>query len=205
MYTYRQIGGSKPPKPTNHLPAGGMASRSANKGQSCHSAFRSWMKMRRSKYPFDRVSAYKVRESRSNLEYEGRAAASVAQYLTTKPGYGRAGILVSCTEVDKAVRLKRIPNNIAYELGYNLIPALAALTVEGVPEADISNFITSIMPKVDRLLNDCEAVRLATARSIQREYGSMRQGRSEMAVLCERALNIADQAVAFCRQHGVLH
>lgn len=98
-----------------------------------------------------------------------------------------------------------MPNNIAYELGYNLIPAIAALSVEGVPEAEISTFITSIKPQIDRLLDDCEAVRLATARSIQPEYGAMRQGRSEMAVLCKDALNIADQAVAFCRQHGVLH
>lgn len=205
MYTYRKIGGSKPPKPTNHLPAGKMAGRSATNGQSCPSAFRSWMKVRRSKYPFDRVSAYKVRESHGNLEYEGRAVASIAQYLTTKPGYGRAGILVNCTEENKAVRLKRVPNKIAYELGYNLIPAVAALTVEGVPEGEIFTFITSIKPKVDQLLDDCEAVRLATARSIQGEYGAMRQGRSEMAVLCEHALDIADQAVAFCRQHGVLH
>jgi hypothetical protein len=162
------------------------------------------MRERRAKHPFDRISAYKIRESRDNLQHGLNVVASVSEYLRTRPGYARCGILVGCTEEDKAQRLKRTPAIIARELGYNLFPALEALTVEGVPEADIAAFLVSIKPDVDQLLLDCDAVQRTTAGSIQFEYAAMKAGGSDMERICAEALRIAEQAVGFCELHGVL-
>lgn len=168
-----------------------------------HDVFRAAMQQRKAKYPFDRISAYKVRECRDNLNHELRVVETIADYIQTHPSDRRGTTLVGCVEGDKSIRLKRIPNNIARELGYNLIPAIEALTLEGVPAANIVEFIQSIKPQVDRLLADCDAVQLSTARSIKHEYDAMKAGRSNMKRICAEALRIAKQAVAFCNRHGV--
>ena len=59
--------------------------------------------------------------------------------------------------------------NLAYELGYNLISALQALNVEGVPEPTIDRFIQSIKGDVCQLLKDCGAVQTDTGRSVKGE------------------------------------
>jgi hypothetical protein len=113
-------------------------------------------------------------------------------------------LLGCCTTEDKATWLKDLPGHIARELGYNLIPAIEALTVEGVPAGDINTFIQSIKPQVDQLLVDCDAIQTGISRSIQGEYDAMKAGNSELIRICNEALDIADLAVAFCEQHGVL-
>lgn len=170
-----------------------------------YAEFRAAMKQRQTHCPFERISAYKVRESRDNLHHVANVVGSIGEYLRAPRGaYNRSGILVGCTEGDKAQRLKCIPHNIARELGYNLIPALMALHLEGVSEADVIAFLQSIKPRVDRLLADCDAIQMTTRRSIKSEYADLKAGQSNLAATCVDALNIADQAVAFCKQHGVL-
>lgn len=163
------------------------------------------MKRRKTHYPFERASAYKVRDSWYNLHHEANVVGSIAEYLRAPPrSYGRSSILVGCTEEDKGYRLKRVPEIVAHELGYNLIPALMALGVEGVPEADIIAFLQSIKPQVDRILTDCDAIQTATARSIKSEYSALKAGYSPLAALCADALDVAEWAVAFCKEHRVL-
>ncbi len=169
------------------------------------SVFQAAMKRRKANHPFERVSAYKIRESRDNLAHECTVMASIAAYLRAPRGaYGRSRILVGCTEEDKGQRLKSIPHNIAHELGYNLIPALIALHLEGVPEADIVTFLQSIKPEVDRILADCDAIQMATSRPIKSEYADLKAGESALAAACADALDVAEQAMAFCKEHGLL-
>jgi hypothetical protein len=113
-------------------------------------------------------------------------------------------MLLGCTEQDKAYRLKRVPHIIARELGYNLIPAIEALTVERVPAADVFTYVQSIKPLVDNLLVECDAIQTGTSRSIQGEYDALKAGNSSLERICVKALRIADLAVDFCEQHGVL-
>jgi len=162
------------------------------------------MRERKTSYPFDHISAYKVRESGDNLQHECRVVASISEYLRARPCDRHSSMLVGCVESDKSVRLKRIPHNIARELGYNLIPAIEALTSEGVPAAAITTFIRSIKPQVEQLLADCDAIWLGMSRCSTPEYERMKAGGSPMECICADALDISEQAVAFCKQHGVL-
>lgn len=167
--------------------------------------FRAAMKQRKANHPFERVSAYKIRESGDNLQHNLKTVRSIAEYLRAPNGaYGRSGMLVGCAEEDKAYRLKRVPEIIAHELGDNLIPAVAALHLEGVPKADINSFLQSIKPEVDRILAHCDAIQTATARSIKSEYAALKAGYSPLAAVCVDALDVAEQAVAFCKEHRVL-
>jgi hypothetical protein len=171
---------------------------------STHDIFLGAMKERQVKHPFLRVSAYKVRESRDNLHHEGDVVASIAAYLRSPPCYGRSNILVGCTEGDKAGRLKAVPENIARELGYNLIPAIKALELEGVPIAEIALFIRSITADVDQILADCDIIKTATSRSITHEYADLKAGQSALAATCADASYVADRALGFCKSHRVL-
>jgi hypothetical protein len=112
-------------------------------------------------------------------------------------------LLGGCTTEDKSIWLKDLPGNLAYEFGYNLIPALQALNVEGVPEATIDRFIQSIKGDVCQLLKDCDAMQTDTGLSIKGEYARMKAGCSEMLRICNDALVIADQAVSLCDTHAV--
>ena len=162
------------------------------------------MKQRLTKHPFDGRSAYKVRESRKNLRREIDVVASIAAYRSAPPRVRYSKPLVGCTSADTALRLKRVPNIIIHELGYNLIPAIEALHLEGVPAADIATFIAPIKARVNRLVAECEVVHQANSRSIRGEYARLKAGQSDLPGLCKEATDIAELAVAFCRKHSVL-
>jgi len=196
-----EMGGTKPPKPLNPLSGGRMPPPSE---LGARAIFREVRRNRNEKHPFDRISAYKIRESRGNIEHELRVVLGLEVYLSAKPSCRNPYSLVGCTTEDKAERLKKIPSVIATELGYNLIPAIEALHVEGIPQQDIDAFVASIKSSVFRLLDDCDEVWAVTARSIRDEYSAIRIGTSGSEQICRDALRIADAAMDFAKKHGVL-
>ena len=149
-------------------------------------------------------SAYKIRESRDNIEHELRVVLGLEVYLSSKPSRRNPYALVGCTPEDKAERLKKIPHAIATELGKNLIPAIEALHVEGIPKQDVDAFVASLKSSVFKLLDDCDDVLAVTTRSIRDEYGAVRNGTSGSEQICRDALRIADAAMDFAKKYGVL-
>ncbi len=202
MLMHTEAGRIKPPKHPNHLPHAWLVP--DDSAGPCRRGFLAAIKERRDKHPFIRVSAYKVRESRDNLQHNLRTVCSIAAYLQTSPSDRHASMLLGCTEDDKAHRLKRVPEIIVRELGYNLIPAIDASHLEGAPQSDIATFIWSITPQIDQILSDCNAIQTAISRSIKHEYADLKAGQSALSVTCEDALNIAEQAVRFCEERGLL-
>jgi hypothetical protein len=154
--------------------------------------------------PFDRISAYKISESRDNIEHELRVVLGLEAYLWAKPSRRNPYVLVGCTPEDKAERLKKIPRAIATELGENLIPAIEALHVEGIPQQDVDAFVASLKSSVFKLLDDCDVVWAVTARSIKDEYSAIKNGTSGSEQICRDALRIADAAMDFAKKYGVL-
>jgi hypothetical protein len=201
MNVNSKMGGTKPPKQPNHLPSGQMPPHSAP-GARC--IFRDARRKRNEDRPFDQISGYKIRESRDNIEHELRVVVGLEDYLSTKPSRRNPHVLVGCTPEDKAQRLKKIPRVIAKELGENLIPAVEALHVEGIPKKDVDAFVATLKPMVKNLLTDCDNVLAVTARSIRDEYAAVRNGTSGSEQICRDALRIADVAVDFAKKHGVL-
>ncbi|MFN5759581.1 MAG: hypothetical protein ACK440_08300 [Sphingomonadaceae bacterium] len=158
---------------------------------------------RNAKHPFEHISAYKVRECRDSIARMLDTLTEVISVVSAGDTHPQPILLGGCTTGDKAKWLKDLPNNLARELGYNLIPAIEALSAEGVPESAINAFLEAIEPSVEDLLADCDAVQAATSRSINGEYQKMKTGCSEMLGICQAALAIAEKAVALCETHGV--
>ncbi len=201
MIINSKVGGTKPPKQPNHLTGGRMPSPSK---LGARGIFRNAMQERLTRRPFDRISAYKIRDSRKNIEHELGVVLGLEAYLWAKPSRRNPYVLVGCTLEDKAQRLKKIPRVIATEFGENLIPAVEALHVEGIPQKDIDAFVASLKSSVFRLLDDCDDVMAVTARSIRDEYSAIRIGTSGSEEICRDALGIADAAMDFAKKHGVL-
>lgn len=168
-----------------------------------HTAFLRAMKDRVTNRPFDSISAYKVRESWDNIIRMINTLNGIISVVSRGETHSVPILLGGCTTEDKSIWLKDLPGNLACELGENLIPALQALNVEGVPEATIDRFIQSIKGDVCQLLKDCGALQTDTSLTVKREYARMEAGCSEMLRICNDALVIADQAVALCDTYSV--
>jgi hypothetical protein len=165
--------------------------------------FLSAMEDRITNHPFDNISAYKVRESRDNIIRMINTLNEIITVVSSGETHSVPILLGGCTTEDKSVWLKDLPGNLSHEFGYNLISAIQALNVEGVPEPKIDRFIQSIKGDVCQLLEDCDAVQTSTGRSVKGEYARMKAGCSETLRICNEALRIADQAKLFCQQHSV--
>jgi hypothetical protein len=170
---------------------------------TCYEIYQAAFDRRQNNHPFDRVSAYKIRESRGNLHHELELLCSVQSYLATPKAVRRASQLVGCIPEDLARRVKQVPTNIAVEFGYNLVPAVLALTVEGVSSSSVSELASDVKHKLDALLDDCDAACLASKLSASRLYRDLRHGTSCLPQLCLDACGIANLAVSFCDEQGV--
>lgn len=201
MNVNSKVGGTKPPKQPNHLIGGRLPSASK---LGARGIFRNAMQERLTRRPFDRISGYKIRESSDNIRHELRVVLGLEDYLSAKPSRRNPHVLVGCTPEDKAQRLKKLPQVIARELGENLIPAVEALHVEGIPKQDVDAFVATLKPMVCKLLKDCDDVLAVTARSIRDEYSAIRIGTSGSEEICRDALRIADAATDFAKKYGVL-
>jgi hypothetical protein len=201
MNTHSNIGGTKPPKQPNHLAGGRLPSLSK---LGARAIFREARRKRYEEDPFIRISAYKIRDSHYDIEHELRVVLGLEAYLWAKPRRRNPYALVGCTPEDKAERFKKIPRVIAWGFGYNLIPAIEALHVEGIPQQDVDAFVAILKPLVNKLLKDCDDVLAVTARSIRDEYGAVRNGTSGSEQICRDALRIADAAIDFAKKYGVL-
>lgn len=166
--------------------------------------FKASMRARIANRPFVDISAYKVRESSENIYSMLSTVMEITHVVSRGATHSSPVRLGCCTSEEKANWLKDLPHKLAHELGYNLIPAIEALSVEGVPTSAIRAFVQSIKGKVYQLLADCDAVQSATSRTIKREYALMKQGRSSALRICNDAFQIADQAKRFCHHHGVM-
>ena len=108
--------------------------------------------------------------------------ANIAAYRKFKRrGGGRP--LGSCTSDDAALWLKRRPQNIAYDLAYNVVPAIKALARDGVPPAVVNGCLARATRVVPVILDDCEEARITLRRGIKHEYKLMKSGGSTVLPL----------------------
>lgn len=115
----------------------------------------------------------------------------VRNYVT---GKSRDTFLGGCVSSDKHVWLKRLPLDIANCLGYNLLPGLLALKLEGAKCVD------SEYPAIERecleLLEHLECTRIAVDKNIKLEYQHMKRGGSLLEPLIKEALVLVQKALA---------
>ena len=159
----------------------------------CHDAFGA-AAARREKYPL-RSGAYKLRETQHSIARMQATMCEIGSLLRNPNAYPPGASLGCCATDDKAAWLKGLPKHVADLLGYNILPAIAALTGDDIPADDVKGELESARANAHRLLNDCEKEHARLQKGIEREYRSMKKGYSEVYALLVDADGIARRAL----------
>ena len=160
------------------------------KYRTCQDAFNDGAQSRPS-YPL-RLGLYKLSESIRNLQSTRDEVMRISKVVK---GTKSPSCLQHCTNEDKAVWLRKVPLFAAYDLGYEIIPALRALKFDGVLKSQseaAALLVESAMPA--RLVNwDC--LRDSYKNRIASEYARMRNGQSNALLVVDDALSLIDSAL----------
>ena len=100
-----------------------------------------------------------------------------------------------CTTDDKAVWIKSIPAKVAELLGYDILPAIAALTNDGLSKRDTNAILDIANEMAKALLKDCEQQEARLKGGISAEYDEMKKGYSQVYGLLVEADLIAEDAL----------
>ena len=148
---------------------------------------------KRLKFPLHN-GAYKLREALRGLD----GCLETLDAIATDRKQGLTGLarpLGCCTSDDYAVWLQRLPESIAFDLGYYTLPAIVALRGDGVPSAALNRTLAEAEHEVRKLVVACEATRLTLQQGIALEYKRMEAGKSALRKLAQRAAQIAQSGL----------
>lgn len=160
-------------------------------GSACQSEFDKG-RAARQRYPLH-SGAYKLAETVDVFRSCQATLDSIAvDRRQNAKGHGRH--LGGCTSDDAHIWLKRLPGVVARGLGYNVLPAIAALGADGVDPRDVKNALTQAQAAAAALVRDCEEVHLSLKAGIAPEYRALRGGYSDLPRLLDRALDIVESA-----------
>tara|TARA_B110000208_G_scaffold37187_1_gene49230 strand:- start:174 stop:746 length:573 start_codon:yes stop_codon:yes gene_type:complete len=149
----------------------------------------------RLEHPLD-SGEYKLRETRSRLSRMQETMYQIGEYLKN-PSYFYKGQTLGhcCTTEDKAFWIKSIPAKVAELLGYDILPAIAALTNDGLSKRDTDTAFDTAKQRAEALLEDCERQEARLKGGISAEYDEMKTGYSEVHGLLVDADRIAEDAL----------
>jgi hypothetical protein len=151
----------------------------------------------RLKYPL-RSGGYKLNERRWKLARCEETIEAINKLIV----HQRSGVrgpplpLGLCTTDDAGLWLKRLPQQIAYDLAYDILPAIDALAEEGYPPHEVAAARRKAEAEAKVLFADCEAAHDLLKKGVRYEYRRMKAGHSTLRPLFERAISIARTAQA---------
>ncbi len=149
----------------------------------------------RPKYPLDSGEC-KLRETRSRLSRMQETMYQIGEYLKNPSHFYKGQILGHCcTTEDKAYWIKSIPAQVANLLGYDILPAIAALTNDGLSKRDTDTTLDIANGMAKALLKDCEQQETRLKGGISAEYDEMKKGYSQVYGLLVEADLIAEDAL----------
>jgi hypothetical protein len=143
----------------------------------------------RAKYPLTE-GRYKLEEALRAIERWQDLVTTIAERVRAGGKFEQDENLGPCMATERGAYLKGIPAQLAELLGYTILPAIAALEGDGVPRAEVQRLLSRAETDAQRLLDDCEGVRLHLKGGISREYDAMRRGESELLRLLDGAARL---------------
>jgi hypothetical protein len=152
--------------------------------ETCHQAFQRGLDDRKA-YTLS-SGARRLREALDGPQRVRETINNIAEALRFKryrSSYPRP--LGSCTSEEKATWLKSVPAMLANELGYNTVPAIRALRLDGVPDHVIRSCIDKAKKAVSAIIDQCEDVRITLSYDIRSEYTRLRAGESTVLPLVQ--------------------
>jgi len=158
--------------------------------RSCLEAFQDGVHSRLN-YPL-RMGLYKLSESYKRIQHSRDEVVRVAEVVN---GKRNPFSLRSCTNEDKAYWLRDVPTNVAFRVGYEIIPGLRALEFDGVPKAQSENAVRLIESAIPPRLAQWDQLRNTYKNRIVSEYARMRNGQSNALLVVDDALSMIESAL----------
>jgi hypothetical protein len=147
-------------------------------------------KAQRVNYPLHQ-GRYKLEEQERNFSASTETLRMVRAFVSRKSTciyFGR------CVASDKHTWLRELPLDVAFALGYNLLPGLLALQKEGALCVDRD--YPAIAQDCVQLVGRLERVRKTIQKDISIEYRHMKQGCSLLEPLIDEASSLVYRALA---------
>jgi hypothetical protein len=160
----------------------------------CHDAFDA-AQQKRAQHPLQ-AGAYKLREVRNRVERMQDTMCDIGEYLKKPRDFYPGQCLGSCcTTDDKADWIQSLPAKVADLIGYDLLPAIAALTGDGIAETDVAGELANARASARRLVKDCEAQHIRLQAGTEPEFHAIETGYSDVYALLVDADGIARRAL----------
>jgi hypothetical protein len=157
------------------------------------SPLNSYAKGRRDRLSYPLSSGrYKLVECAERLEQCIDEIDRIRNYIN---GRGHRWSLMHCTTEDKHLWLKDLAAHVAYRLGYEFLPGLQALTVDGVDSITINSEIPYFERYCSSVVGQLEIVHQKIYKSINVEYNQMRLGSSLLEPQVRDAFGVTKRAL----------
>jgi len=157
--------------------------------RSCQEAFDDGVRSRLN-YPLH-MGLYKLSESFRRIQHSRDEVVRIAEVIN---GNRSPFSLRSCTNEDKANWLRDAPTNVAFRMGYEIIPGLRALEFDDVPKGQSEAAARLIESAIPPHLVQWDLLRNAYKNRIACEYALMRNGQSNALLAVGDALALIDTA-----------
>lgn len=135
---------------------------------------------------------YKLVESKDRIERVGKEIILIREVVTKKRD---PSSLMHCTFEDKAFWLRNVPLNVAYRMGYEIIPGLRALEADGVGRVNAESAALAVGLVIDHHLDYWDELRRSYDRKIAYEYERMSNGHSNALRVVKDALELVNLGV----------
>lgn len=129
---------------------------------TCHDIFNTAL-AERAKYPLTE-GRYKLEEALLAIGRWQDLVTTIQARVRTEGKFGEAENLGPCMADERGTYVKGIPARLARLIGYDILPAIAALEGDGVPKEEVQRLLRRAETVAQRLLDDCEATRLRRKR-----------------------------------------
>ncbi len=156
----------------------------------------------RKQHPFLSGGLYKIKEAADRLHRDSLTIDDLAADRQRRSG---REIFNGCTREDKAKWLRDTLLDVAYRLGYEILPAIDALEKDGLSKKDMKRCKDWATARAVSLLCQIDQVYEQLRGNIKREYDQWENHDSLIQPIIDRAVNIADGIVEFFEKYTSLH
>lgn len=141
---------------------------------TCHDIFDTAREKRKA-HPLT-AGRVKLDEAENRINQLHKLVTTITERVRRGGKFRETENLGPCMAIERGTYLKGIPAELAELLGYTILPAIAALEGDGVPKVEVQRLLSRAETDAQRLIDECEALRLRLKGGIKLEYEAMRRG-----------------------------
>lgn len=160
----------------------------------CHDTFAE-ATTKRQAHPLS-TGRYKLRECKNRVGRVKHTVKAIGDYWDGRSPYSAGSSLGCCTTYEAATWLKRLPMHLAEMLAYDVLPAIEALTGDGVAETDVRRELDIVQGLVQGVLTVCDAHHAKLKQGIAKKPGEVERDLSGLIRLIDEIEDIVNDALA---------